>query len=114
MASTISLDKLPPVVQLLLRELPSKGEDSHQYFKRLFPELHRQAQWTVSNLNQVYPDPRVTSAKLCISPSSGLDPFSRFGKCFAWSCREINATQIARTVGLYADVALIGDPFTDL
>lgn len=113
--STPSLEHLPPVVQLLLREQPLELElrDYHKFFKRLFPELRRQAEWTVSNVRQAYPEQRVDNTMLCISPSSGLDPFSYFGKCLDLPCREINADQIARTVGLYADVAVLGDTFTD-
>jgi hypothetical protein len=114
-ASTFSLDGLPPVVQLLLREVGAhpEGADAHKFFKRLFPELQRQAEWTFSHLKQAYPDPQTDSTMLCINPSSGLDPFSRYGKCFDFKCRTLNADQIARTVGLYADVALIGDTFTE-
>ena len=86
----------------------------HKHFKRLLPELKQQAEWTLGNVSRVYPERRITKANLCINPAAGLDPFSMFGKCFAPDCRMLNADQIARTVGLYADVALIGDSFTDL
>ncbi len=66
----------------------------------------------MKNSRSVYP---VVNGRgdLCVTPSAGLDPFSRFGKCMHPECRIHNADQIARTVGLYADVAQIGDPFTD-
>lgn len=91
-----TLDHLPPVAQLHLREQPTKAElgDYHKFFTRLFPELRRQAEWTISNLRQIYPEREADRTSLCISPSSGIDPFSRFGKCFDPKCRELNAARL--------------------
>lgn len=110
------LDCFPPVVQLLLREWSALSDppDCHKFFKRLFPELRRQAEWTVAHTTEIYTRRGTTEDGLCVSPSSGLDPFSIHGKCFDLQCRIANADYIARTVGLYADSALIGDPFTDI
>lgn len=109
-----SIDHLPPVVQLLLREWPlTRGvNDFPKFIKRMLPELRRQAEWTMKNSKSVYPEVNYRDG-LCITPSAGLDPFSRFGKCLDPECRILNANRIARTVGLYADVAQVGDPFTD-
>ncbi len=109
------LDDLPPVIQLILRELPFKakpGEAPDKPLKRLLPELRRQAEWTMENWKSVYGEEEYGRG-LVINPSAGLDPFSQFGKCPDIDCRILNAQNIARTLGLYADVALIGDPFTD-
>lgn len=110
--STSGFDQLPPVVQLLFRE-PLPASDWNKYLKRLLPELRRQAMWTMENEKLVYPEMTGPGLGLAINPSAGLDPFSAHGKCSVPACRLLNADQIARTVGLYADVALIGDPFTD-
>ena len=57
-------------------------------------------------------DNRTYLTKLVINPVSGFDPFSVVGKCSAFNCRRANAADIARTIGLYADTALITDWFT--
>ena len=108
----LELDHLPPAVQLLVREL-RPGADLHKQLKRLLPELRRQSEWTLENVETVYGERPSSTSALCINPSAGLDPFSIHGKCSDPPCRVANADQIARTVGLYADFAYVGDPFTD-
>lgn len=111
----VAIDDLPPVVQLLLRELTHDGDrsDFHKRIRKLLPEVRRQAEWTVKNSESVYRRSNTDLAGLFINPASGLDPFSFYGKCVDLDCRVQNADHIARIVGLYADTATIGDPFTD-
>ena len=116
--SAIGTDRLPPVVQILLAEKPSETDllsNPHKYVKKLLPELRRQAEWTFQHRDDYYIDRKEErqAPGLVVDPSSGLDPFSTHGKCMDPACRFHNAELIARTVGLYADCALIGDHFTD-
>jgi hypothetical protein len=48
--SRITLDALPPVVQLLIRNLPLGGTvaDYHRALRKLLPELRRQAEFYVT------------------------------------------------------------------
>jgi hypothetical protein len=107
------LENLPPVVQILLSERPRGRESPKGFLKRLLPELRRQAEWTMLQSSGIYVGRDAALPRLVIDPSAGLDPFSGYGKCADPACRLQNADLIARTVGLYADCAVIGDPFTD-
>ena len=111
------IETLPPVVQLILREPPTSEELGdlelfRKYVRRLMPEFRAQAEWTASNFQ--YPrdqrDPQIQG--FVIRPSTGLDPFSHFGKCFEPACRILNAQHVARSVGLYGDTVLMADRFT--
>ena len=110
------LDSLPPVVRIVLENHPREARLSelHKQVKGMLPELRKQALWTVENQSKYYVEHAGENLPgLIINPASGLDPFSGFGKCPDIGCRLKNADEIARTVGLYADVAVVGDPFTD-
>lgn len=106
--------ELPPAIDLLIRELSQHTTDSESFKKRfsqILPELRRTAEWSQDNY------PYITDATssingFTITPSLGLDPLSLHGKCAAPKCRLLKAKQIARTVGIYADVAIIPDRIT--
>jgi hypothetical protein len=111
----MTLERLPPVVQILLAESPSEADkrDPTKYIRRLLPELRRQAEWTMKHGDDYYLGTEERPDGLVIDPASGLDPFSTHGKCGEAACRLHNADLVARTVGLYADCAIVGDHFTD-
>lgn len=101
---------LPPAVDLLVRELAQYTTDLKSFKKRylsIHPELGRLANW--SEYQFPYVSEGTISSGFTITPSLGLDPLSSQGKCAAPSCRLLTAKQIARTVGIYADVAIIPD-----
>lgn len=113
LSPVVDLDYLPPVIQIILREpLPQVDsfDELRKYLRKLLPELRRQAQWTVDNYS--YQELPKRPNELLIAPTYGLDPFSNQGKCMYFACRLQNAEDIARTIGLYADIALIPDTVT--
>lgn len=110
------LDDLPPVLRIVLENSVASNNlsDLHKNLKSLLPDLRKQALWSVENQDRVYLEHQKEFHKgFLINPASGLDPFSRHGKCLDFQCRIKTAEEIARTVGLYADRAVIGDPFSD-
>lgn len=110
------LDNLPPVVRIVLENYPASRDlrEIHKQMKGLLPELRRQALWTIENQGSFYAEHTKSAPHgLVINPASGLNPFSTYGKCPDIECRIKNAEEIARTVGLYADCAVTGDPFSD-
>jgi len=111
------IDELPPVVQLIVRQPPTLTqlgdlEEFRKYVKRLLPEFRRQALWTIENFNYPQDGKNRDIRGFVIRPSTGLDPFSTFGKCTDLSCRVLNAQHIARSIGLYGDTVLVADRFT--
>jgi hypothetical protein len=117
-----ALDFMPPVAQLLLRNLrPSTSfDDAHKQIRQLLPDLREQADSSVAEaLNRgdetdvAALDPlRVGHGTFVINLAGALDPFSDADKCGAWRCRIRTAEQLGRLVALYADVAYVHDPFT--
>jgi hypothetical protein len=111
------LDTFPPVVQLLLREPPPDPVVSdlgqfRKYLLRLLPELRKQTLWTLENFKYPEDEKDLGQPGFIVRPSTGVDPFSTFGKCADPACRLLNARQIARSIGLYGDTVLIADRFT--
>jgi hypothetical protein len=110
------LDSLPPVVQLLLREM-SPGRSLEDFYKRvdkLLPELRKQAEFSVSesirtNAAQVRPP---SAGQFVLNLTGALDPFSDTDKCAETTCRMSAAESIARFTALYADVAYVQDSLT--
>jgi hypothetical protein len=119
---TSEVDSLPPVAQLLLRNLRSVSsfEDAHKQIRRLLPELRRQAIFAVSKTlkaDQVQPDDKqlerpVGDKTFVMNLVGALDPFSDSDKCGEINCRLTTASRLARFAALYADVAYVRDPFT--
>jgi hypothetical protein len=103
--------ELPPVMSVLLAEkIPEKVDDVSRWYRRIAPELRRQAEWTVANFNY---GPSVSeSADLLAVPSHGLDPFDTASLCMGLSCRVKTARQFARTIGLYAHHSILSDHLT--
>ncbi len=100
---TPELDRLPPVQQLLLRELDAidGADDLLERLRTLWPELQRQAEWGFANhgyvnLYQVDEDSRISASLF-----AGVDPFSSLGKCAEFECRVKTAKDIGRSMGLY-------------
>ena len=103
-------DELPPVVRILLDEDIHLGrlKDQLNKLRRLFPELRRQAEWTRKNFTPL--DEEFLSGQFAITASGKLDPFLG-GHCLP-DCQIESANQFAQTLGLFADVVTISDPFT--
>lgn len=107
-------DKLPPVIQLLLRELVA--EDESDIFKRLeqlAPELQRQAQWSLESFDYVDLRAAPDFSRHTVGLYDALNPFIPDAKCFNFDCRVHLAKQIGRSVGIYADRVLLPDLLTD-
>lgn len=115
------LDRLPPVFQLLLREWDdltdgrdiADSQDVVKKLKKLVPELERQAEWTIDEFENYYDWTAEPDSQFRIALVEGLDPLSPHAKCADIACRGNAVVQIARSVGLYADRALVYDSLTD-
>ncbi len=105
---------IPPSIKLLIEEDLgdlTKPEDFSRRYRRLAKELAQQAEWSYEHFD--YFDERSKSpGPLVVTASSGLNPFSPHGLCDSPACRIHAANQVARTLGLYADVVTIPDSFS--
>lgn len=108
----MSRAEFPPVVSLLLEEPPPAGDlaDIKRWFRRLSPELRRQARWTESYFE--YPQLAVSPTSMVAAPSGGLDPFRSAVTCSNPACRLKSAREFARTIGLYAEHSVVVDEFS--
>lgn len=105
---------LPPVVEILLNEpFPKSSSPSavKKFFRRLLPELRRQATWTLEQFRYGDDKPLLQSG-FAVTASGALDPLSRQGVCLSPECRLRAADHFARTLGVYVDVATITDALT--
>ena len=117
-----ALDCLPPVAQLLMRNLrPSTSlDDAQKQIRQLLPDLRQQAYSSVAEALErqgaiglvARGSLRVGRGALVMNLAGALDPFSEADKCSEWRCRIHTAEQLGRLVALYADVAYVHDPFT--
>src|SRR5689334_15578318 len=103
--SSATLDALPPVAQLLLRNLPFTGvADFHRALRTLLPELRRQAEASVDEAiratREAVFSPPPSTGGLAMNLSGALDPFSPADKCIDWDCRLSAADRIARFAAL--------------
>jgi hypothetical protein len=101
--------ELPPTISILLHEPPPEGDfaEVKRWFRRLSPELRRQADWSESSFK--YAEPTQSPNQFVVAPSGGLDPLRSTTACGNPACRIKAARQFARTVGLYADHILLAD-----
>src|SRR5690348_7451848 len=107
---------IPPTIKLLLEEdfgdLTKPNEFLRRY-RRAAKEIARQAEWTRANfqyLDEANPSP----GSLIVTASGSLNPMSSTALCAAPSCRIHSAIQMARTIGLYADIVAIPDVLTPM
>lgn len=89
----------------------SSFSDFTKRYKKLAPELAAQAEWGHDH-HDYYDEAPAKSPGLVVSAAGGLDPFSEREICSALPCRIKTAKDIARTLGLYADVITIPDPIS--
>ena len=107
-------DDIPPVIRLLLdANLLASGDAATLARKmtRLLPELRRQARWTVENFRYFEPSDAPAGA-LVATTNGGINPFAVAGVCWDSGCKAWTALTMARTLGLYADIALVPDTLT--
>lgn len=104
----------PPAIQLLMEgsfgAFSSFSEFTKRY-KKIASELAAQAEWGYDHHNY-YDEAPAKSSGLIVSAAGGLNPFSDRDICSAPACRIKTANDIARTLGLYADVITIPDPIS--
>src|ERR1019366_6740107 len=107
-------DDIPPVIRLLLdANLLASGDAATLVRKmnRLLPELRRQARWSVENFRYFEPCDAPAGA-LVATTNGGINPFAVAGVCWDSGCKAWTALTMARTLGLYADIALVPDTLT--
>lgn len=107
-------DDIPPVIRLLLdANLLASGDAATLVRKmnRLLPELRRQARWSVENFRYFEPSDAPAGA-LVATTNGGINPFAVAGVCWDSGCKAWTALTMARTLGLYADIALVPDTLT--
>ena len=105
---------VPPALVLLYVEIFIKtGEyaEARKRLKALLPELKNQSR--VYQLENAGRHGTASSGSMDIYLDGGLDLFNGAGACQSWSCREQQATHIARSIGLIADTIWITDHLTD-
>ena len=104
-------DIIPPTIQLLLTEDLGDMEDLDDFarrYRRIGKELTRQAEWSLENFSY-YDKNTAVGRSLVVTASAGLNPLSIHGVCSARDCKLNTTRQVARTLGLYADVVTIPD-----
>jgi len=104
----------PPAIQLLfsegLHQLTSGSALLEALNRRgLGKDLRNQAEYSIREWP--YADVKATSpsGEFVVAPSNSLSPMMLGNKCPALSCRLNSARRFARSVGLYADRAMIVD-----
>ncbi|SFN01662.1 hypothetical protein, partial [Nitrosomonas communis] len=109
-------DSLLPVARLLCSDFVNHEsfDDVKKDFLNLLPELRRHAEWTQNNYVYIDDKELKTDGRFIVTPVSGMNPFSRYGKCLDFRCRLKNTRRFAQTLGLYSDSINIHDPFTTL
>jgi len=102
---------IPPAIRLLAEQdlsYFSSPRDLFKQYNRIAKEVASQAEWTCENFDY-FDHKSKQPGSLIITASGGLNPFSEHDICSQPACRTHAALQIARTLGLYADVVLIPD-----
>lgn len=110
------LQDQPPVIQLLLTEFPKNFtsiDGLYKHFRKLMPELRRQAEWTIQNYVYAGDNHKRRKTGFFVTPTASLDPFSWQAKCNHPNCRQRMARQFARSLSLYADEIYLSDSFTE-
>ncbi|KXS31044.1 MAG: hypothetical protein AWT59_2823, partial [Candidatus Gallionella acididurans] len=87
--------------------------DFAKKYKRISPEIAAQAEYGYENF-EYFEERKPKDHSLVITAGGGLDPFSGRDMCSEPKCRIKSAKEIARTLGLYADVITIADPLSYL
>jgi hypothetical protein len=109
------VESLPPVIRILLDEKLPKSPNPvevKRYFRRLVPELHRQAKWTLEHLQYVDDhEANPLATDFSVTASGVLNPLTG-RSCDNPKCRISRAEHFARTIGLYADIVTIPDAIT--
>lgn len=104
----------PPAIRVLMEE-PwgnfASFSDFTKRYKKLARELAAQAEWGYAH-HDYYDEAAPKHPGLLVSAAGGLNPFSERDICSAPACRIKTANDIARTLGLYADVITIPDPIS--
>lgn len=109
-------NNIPPVVRLLMEEdweYLSSFNDFAKKYKKIAREVAIQAQYGYENFDY-YDERKPEDRSLVITAGGGLDPFYGRDMCSDPACKVKAAKQIARTLGLYADVITIADPLSYL
>lgn len=104
----------PPAIRVLMEEpwgTFASFSDFERRYKRIAHELATQAEWGYLH-HDYYDNAPSKSPGLIVSAAGGLNPFSERDVCSAPACRIKAANDIARTLGLYADVITIPDPIS--
>lgn len=107
-------ENLPPVMRVLLEEdwgYLKSFSDFSKRFKRIAPEISAQAEYGLEHYDY-YGDKPNSDSGFIVTASGGLNPFSDRHVCAAPDCRIKNAKEFAGTLGLYADIITIPDPFS--
>lgn len=109
------IDIIPPTIRLLrdnLNQLESPRDFARQ-FKSISKEVAVQAEWTLKN-HHYFDGDSISGGEFIIAAAGGLNPFSEYELCSDTACRIKSAREIARTLGLYADIVTIPDPISHL
>lgn len=108
---TFDDDSIPPPIRLLLDSNLIRAASPADYARRLrslLPELQRQAEWSRANFEYFTPD-SVPKGMFLATASGGLNPLAVEGDCSSAPCKANAALNLARTLGLYADIVLMPD-----
>ena len=114
-ALTSSIDRLPPISQMLLQEdVTFFEDDAHvkRFIRDRRADFRAQAEWTAANYKYPTDSAETTAGRFVAFPSAGLDLFSGEGACQNFVCRVGYVEPFARTLGLYADTIYLSDPFS--
>jgi hypothetical protein len=103
----------PPAIQILLAEdVPTDPDRLKKRFSKssLIRDLHKQALWSLEN----YTYYSATGDEFAAVPAASLDPLSRIESCLHPQCINTSVADLARTLGVYADVVVLPDNVTPL
>lgn len=109
--------ELPPVIGLMTSECPQAQLSFETVRRKLsdqgfVKDVRNQAEYSLAKYPYVDARGDSSEADFAIFPTGGLSPLSPFGQCQNPRCRLENAVSFARSVGLYADYAVVSDLFT--
>jgi len=110
--------ELPPTIELLLTEemhLVSSADALRKHLAKGFlKDLRQQAEFTVESWSYADVKRKEPTGEFVVVPSGLMNPLTPAQKCDMRACRLESARSFARTVGLYADYAIIPDIFSAL
>lgn len=113
----MGIESLPPVIQIYIKEGFLDINSLCEFKKRfadvgLIKDLCSQANWSCRDFSYIDKQNEKFQGYFVLTPSLSMSPFFFAGKCARPNCYDAFTDKFAKTIGLYADKAILKDTFT--